>query len=250
MMAHLNQVVLPLEPTDIPEWEDEDALSGVLGKEERLADPEQVAAILRAVRFTLPSTLTVQDLVSYARQRSTPLDVTIIPSCERYDYRLVEVPLNVLVPPPNRLVRLRLALHMETDGVDPVVAYDIFPPDRWVVTDHDIGGFSLDVSKALRFAFPAIPADVIGINLKLPLRWKTRAATIMTSDRNANPAEWYVRDEEIASAFTPYAIIQSTKGARVTIAAELAGELRRKGPLGLLKGRFRSLPGDAQTFRL
>jgi len=249
-VARLDEIAFPLAPADVPEWEDEDVFSGVLGAGEQLADRDQVAAMLSAVRFTLPAMLTVQDLVSYAQQRATPLDVALIPSSAEHDYRLVEFPLNVLVPPPHRLARLRLALHLKSDDGSPVAAHDIFPPDRWVVAEHDVGELGLDVSKALQFAFPAIPADVIGINLQLPLRWKTRAATIMTSDRNANPAEWYVRDEEIGSAFVPYLIIKSAKGTRVTIAAELAGEIRRKGPLGLLKGRFRSLPGDAQTFQV
>jgi hypothetical protein len=250
-MQPAQQVELAVEPAEIVEWEAEDALASVLGDEERLADPDEVHEMLGAVRFTLPSALTTQELVRYATERKTPLEEEVRPDLDHFDYHLVEMPLNVLVPPQQRLVRLRLTLDMKSNGPEPVVAYDIFPPDRWSVTEHDLGEVSVDVSKALQFVSPIPIGDVLGFKLKVPLHWKTRAVQIATSDRNSNPAEWYVTDEEIANAFVAYMIVRaSPRGAAVTIRAKLAGELRRSGPLGVLKGRFRSTPDDERIFSL
>ena len=250
-MQQLDEHQFPLEPAEIEEWEDEDALAGVLGEEGEVAGPDEIIAMLSAVRLTLPAALTVQDLVSYAAERATDLDAAIRADSNRYDYRLVEVPLNVLVPRPDRLVRLRLGLHIDCDGAEPAVASDLFPPDRWTVGEHDVGEIDLDVSKALKFVCPAPVTDALGLRLKLPLRWRTRGVLIATSDRNSNPAEWYVTDEEIGGCFSPLMIVRSSKGAGVTIRAELAGEIRRRNPLGrLLKGRFRSVRGDKAIFPL
>ena len=73
---------------------------------------------------------------------------------------------------------------------------------------------------------------------------------IATSDRNSNPAEWYVTDEEIANGFVAYLIVRAPKAAGVRVRAALAGELRRQGPLGLLKGRFGSARGEERVFSL
>ncbi len=159
-------------------------------------------------------------------------------------YHLVEVPLNVIVPSPKHLVRLRLFLHLESDGTQPVIVQDVFPPDQWSVKDHDIGEFSLDVSKALSFVCPAPITDVLGLKLKWPLRWQTKEALIECSDRGANPAEWYVVDEQIAKGFTGYVIVRAGKGANVKIRPELVGELRREYAWGLLKGRFQPVRGQ------
>lgn len=101
---------MALEPAVIEEWEDEDDLGSVLSGHVENAGPDEIAEMLSSVRFTLPPALTAQDLFSYAGERATDLDPVIRADSERYDYMLVEVPLSVLVPLPDHLVRLRLSV--------------------------------------------------------------------------------------------------------------------------------------------
>lgn len=235
---------LALEPAVMEEWEDEDALRGVLSDQVIVvAGPEDLAAMLEKVRITLPAALNVQNLVDYAAERATELDLEIKADSQRFDYRLVEVPVNVLVPDPDKLVRLRLRLYMDSDIDLPVVAYDVFPPDQWSVTEHKYGEVNIDVTKALQFLCPpplAPLTEALGFKLDIPVQWQTTTAQIDSTGRNANPAEWYVQDEQIGSAFAPLMVVRSGKGAAVTIRAELVGEVRRSVIDRIIKGRFQS----------
>ena len=65
------------------------------------------------------------------------------------------------------------------------VAYDLYPRDDRVQASHDLGEFSLDVSKALSFVAPAPLADALGLKLKVPLRWNARRARVKTTKRIA-----------------------------------------------------------------
>ena len=114
----------------------------------------------------------MQDLIGYAKGRTTPLEESITAHSSTYQYFLMQMPLNILIPPKRTLTRLRLTLSAEHDrqGRGAVVAYDLFPPDAWQTAEHDIGDASVDVSKALMFLCP-VAADALGLKLTIPIRW-------------------------------------------------------------------------------
>jgi hypothetical protein len=237
-----------LAPVAIPEWEAEDISTGVLD-ETVLVEPDEAAAMLGAIRLTLPADLVATELVGYAGERKTPLEEALRADIARFDFHLLELPLNILVPDPQYLVRLRLKLDFDDAGeAGPVACYDLFPTDSWEDRLSDLGNLSLDVGKALTFFCPAPVADVLGLELSVPLKWRSRYVTIRTTGRMSNPVEWYVTDRAIQNGFTAYAIVRAPKGASVEVAAVLACELRTRSVLGRLrKARYASHP---RTYRL
>jgi hypothetical protein len=188
--------VLQLEPVNVPEWDAEDLLAADLGDETSLASADEAREMFERITLTLPSTILHEELIGFAATRRTPLGEPIRVAGETSEFHLVELPLNILLPEDRRLVRLKLSIEAKPgtpagsdaagSSSDPVVAYDLFPPDTWEDKVHDLGEASLDVSAALRFVFPALPADALGLKLALPIRWRTRYVTVRTSDRLSN----------------------------------------------------------------
>jgi hypothetical protein len=159
------------------------------------------------------------------------------------------LPVNILIPPPRKLTRLRLALDATSDGPtdEPVVAYDLFPPDAWKPITHDLGTASVDVGKALVFLSPVI-GDVLGLKLSFPLKWTTTYVSVRCSDRLSNPVEWYITDETIDHGFTGYVIWRKPKGSQLKVSASLLGELRDKSMFGrLAKAQFKT---DTETYSI
>lgn len=246
----MSTVELSLKPTSIPEWEAEDMMAGRLADDEVLASDEEAEAMLNEIRLGLPRDIIQTELVDHALQRATPLSLPITEDTTQLRFYLIEVPVNILLTEEHHLVRLRLKLDLQSgeEEAPNAVAYDLFPPDHWEEKLHSIGEVSLDISKALTFVCPAPIADCFGFKLKLPLEWKSEYALIQTTDRMSNPVEWYVTDQAIVNGFTGYAIIRAPKKAKVNVAASLACELRKPGPLGrLLKARYHS---DTHTYLL
>jgi len=241
-------IEVELFPAAIPEWEAEDIATGVLD-ETVLVEPDEARAMLAAIRLALPADIVATELVGYAAERKTPLEEALRPDTARFDFHLLELPLNILVPDPHHLVRLRLKLELkDAGGVGPVSCYDLFPTDSWEDRLFDVGNLSLDVSKALTFLCPVPVADVLGLKLSVPLKWRSRFVSIRTTDRMSNPVEWYVTDRAIENGFAAYAIVRAPKRARVEVAAVLTCELRTRGLLGgLRKARYTSHP---RTYRL
>jgi len=245
----MERTSLELQPTSVPEWDAEDAFAGVLAGETLVkADEAQAREMLDEMTLNLPQQLAQTELVAYAAQRRTPLGLLPADSA-RYDFHLVEVPLNILIAERLRLVRLRLRLELHADGAAPeqAVAYDLYPKDESDQATILSGSVSLDVSKALKFALTAIPAagvaaplaDCLGLKLDLPFKWTSTYAQVQTTDRLSNPLEWYVTDKAIQNGFTAGVIIQSPKGSAVSVTAALACELRRAGLLGhILKAQY------------
>ncbi len=239
-------VPLELKPAEVPEWEEEDFSAAVLAEDLRFANVSEASEMLDELSFRLPADIASQELVEFAKQKKTPLDVSIIADTSRFAFYLVMIPLNIVVPPHQRLVRLRLILNMRSDQANqPLVAWDMFPTDRVEQLDVKVGEFSLDISKALGFIFSA-PAssisELLGLKLQFPLGWKSTTAVIDASGPMSNPAEWYINDASITSSFIGYAIIRAPRGVPVTVTADLLGEVRRSHPLGwLLKARFQAM---------
>lgn len=231
---------LELEPTEVQAWEDEDLAGAVLAEDVQLADSKDAAEMLEALAFRLPADIPSQELVKFARHNQTPLKVPLTADTTRYAYHLITVPLNIVVPPPQRLVRLRLALEFKPAEV---VVWDMFPTDHTTQLQVKLGEFSLDVSKALSFISPAPIGDALGLKLKFPLGWTATKVLIDASGQMSNPAEWYVNDATITSAFVGYAIVRAPRGSSFSVSAELVGEVRRSSPMGWLhKARFRAKP--------
>jgi hypothetical protein len=232
-----------LQPAQILEWDREDESAAMLGQVSAdSVDLSQTKAFLDGVTFSLPAGITTRDLVAFSAEHGTPLGEALAPDLARYDYTLVEVQLNILLPPNYVLSRLRLALTLEQapsgDRGESVVAYDLFPSDEWHEVLHDHGNVGVDVTKLLNFVCPVPVGDVLDLKLKFPIRWKTQVLDVRTSDRMSNPVEWYVSDAMIANGFCSYVIVRSPKGSKITAQASLAAELRGKGPLGMRWGRF------------
>lgn len=238
----MERISLELQPTSVPEWDAEDDFARVLADETLVkADDAQAREMLDEMKLDLPEQIAQTELVAYAAQHQTPLGLIPADSAQ-YDFHLVKMPLNILITERLRLVRLRLRLGLQVDGAasGQAVAYDLYPKDESDQETILSGGVNLDVSKALKFALTAIPAttaaaplaDCLGLKLDLPFKWVSTYAQVQTTDRLSNPIEWYVTDSAIQNGFTASVIIQSPKGSLVSVAAALACELRRAGPLG------------------
>jgi len=237
--------VLQLEPAAVPEWEAEDLMTARLATELEPAGPGQAEQMLGRMRLELPDTLDHRELVSYSAARGTPLEETFVPDLTKFDFHLVEIPLNILIPDggdggQRRLVRLRVAAGIEAGEGAVAVAYDLFPRDQSTVVEHHPGDLTIDVAKALTFVAPVV-GDALGLKLNIPIRWHTETVQIRTSDRMSNPVEWYVTDAAINQGFTSYLIARVPKGAPVSLRTQVWCELRRPGLIGkVTKATYRS----------
>jgi hypothetical protein len=246
----MENTLLEFQPTSVAEWDEEDEMVGVLAGEMLVkADDAEARTMLNAVILNLPRQIDQVELIAYAAQRPTPLGLDLPPDSGRSDFYLVEMPLNILVPGPRRLVKLRLSLDLQLVGAagGDAVAYDLYPKDTTDVKTILTGDASLDVSKALKFALGVIPAgaaaaplaDCLGLKLDLPFKWSAKYAQVQTTDRLSNPVEWYVTDGDIQNGFTADVIIRAPRGASVQVSATVTFELRWPGPLGnVLKAQY------------
>jgi hypothetical protein len=245
---NMEKVRLKIAPTSVPEWDKEDEMSAVLGGEElHKADDTQAKAMLDQISLELPVALNWVELVRYAQQHPALGGLTIPPDSTHFSFYLIEMPLTIIVPESQRLVRLRLVLDLTAEHAQPseVLAYDVFPPSEVDIKKLASGGINLDVSKALQLVLTATGAasaapvaDCLGFKLDLPFEWKTTAVKLESSGRMSNHVQWYVADDSIQKGFAPTAILRAPKGATVTVAAAMAGELRFRGPVGWFKSQF------------
>lgn len=241
----MDEFSIRMHPAEIVEWEAEDQVFGVLAEETEPVSDEEVRTMLDQMRISLPRQIQHAELVSHAAKVQSPLGEGL--AAGDYNYFLVEVPLNILVPENHVMVRLRLQLDL-SGGESGAVAYDLFPPDQWEAGEISLGEVNVDVSKLLTFAFPAPIADCLGFKLGFPIKWKTHTVNVSSSDKMSNPAEWYVKDESIQHGFVGYLIVRAPKGEMVEVEATLTCELRMAGLFGKIKKkRFRS---DRQIYSL
>jgi hypothetical protein len=241
MSGAAGEITLKLEPTSVDEWDAEDLAFGDLSEPPETLTEDEARQIFDQVILTFPRVSLTQDLVGYAAQRKTPLGEAITPDAERFDFHLMELGVNILIPEPRKLTRLRLSLEA-TPTVPtqvPVIAYDLFPTDAWQSVTHDIGSVSVDVGRALTFVSPVV-GDVLGLKLTIPLKWTSEYVMVRSSDRLSNPAVWDVADDAIGHGFTGYVIWRTAKGVSLTVAASLVGELRSTGFGRLRKAQFRT----------
>jgi hypothetical protein len=228
-----------LEPTLVAEWDAEDEVSGVLADDTPTrADEDTARTMLNELRINLPQVLDWTELVSYVRTKETLSGFHIPPDTVNFDYYAVEVPLTLIVPPDQQLVRLRLTLELTAtgEGAAPIVAYDLFPTPQVDVKTILSGNASLDIAEGLHFALVAsgVPEPLagvskfLGLKLNLPFQWTARYATIQSSARMSNPVVWSVTDDAIAGGLSASVIVRVPKGQAFTVAAALLGELRRK----------------------
>ena len=234
---------LVLEPTAVPEWDTEDLLFSDLATAAEDVSADEARAKFSEVTLAFPTACLDRDLVAYAQAESTPLGPEIVAAAQQFDFHLMELPVNILVPPRQTLARLQVNLTAEpANGTGTVLSYDIFPKDSFKMVEHDIGSVSVDVSKALMFLGPVGKAvsDVLGLKLSVPIKWDSLSVSVRTTDRLSNPVRWDVVDEAINQGLTTYVIWRAPKGSTVTVKAALLGELRW-GLLGRLrKARFRT----------
>lgn len=241
----VDRIDLVLEPTVVARWDEEDLLgSDLAGDQVDRADARLAGEMISACSFQLPRDIQQRELVAYAAQQNTPLGPAVLADSAHFDFHLIVVPLGIVVPAPQRLVRLRLILNLSADGAEaPVVVWDMYPHDDIRAAEVTIGEVNVDISKALAFVCPAPIADTLGLKLQFPLGWTTTDVVVDASGPMSNPAEWYVNDAAITSSFVGYAIVRAPKGRPVTVSAELVGDLRRPGPLGwVFKSHFRARP--------
>lgn len=247
----MDAIRLELEPASVPEWEAEDEVSGVLSDDTPVSVDDQAArAMLSEMSVNLPRRLDWTELVQYVKAEKTLGEFHIPADTEHYDYYVIEVPLTLMVPEGQRLVRLRLRLDLDAKDSqsDPALAYDLIPSTQVDVKTILDGGVSLDVGEGLQFALVAagVPEPVasiakcMGLKLNLPFQWTTRTAIVQSSGRMSNPVEWSVTDDAIQGGFTASVILRAPKGKAVDVSAALYGELRRKY-LGIFaKARFKA----------
>lgn len=236
--------MLPLQITQVADWELEDKKDSTLSTELVEADPKEALELLEKLRLELPDSLDHRSLGALMPNEATPLGASLAPDYLRYDYHLIEIPLTILVPYDGalerRLVRLRLTVAIDSPAADPPVALCLFPRDTSTTTEHDHGEVGVDVSKLLALA--GVPAvDVLTLNLKAPLKWTSKHVKIQTTDKMSNPVDWYVRDRAINEGLTTYMIARVGKDATVKLRVGVVGEMRRPGLLGkVTKARFRA----------
>ena len=256
----METIRLELHPTSIPEWDAEDEIASVLDGTERLvkASDTECIEMLDSMRLELPRLEYLEQikLLEYAQQRHPPLELTIPPDSEHYDFYLIGLPITILAP-QQRLCRLRMRLELRTSGqiTEPPVAYDLFPNDQTDLKTIMTGEVKLDVSKALKYilvasgAGMALPvAEAFGLKLTLPFKWTSAYARVQTSDRMSNPVEWYVTDDSIQNGFTGRVIIRTPKSSQVTVDASFTCEVRRAGLVGrILKAQYVS---DSHSYKI
>jgi hypothetical protein len=230
-----------LEPASMPEWDAEDELDTVLAEEAPVAaDPATAKEMLEKMVVELPKALAWTELIGAAtRHKVAGLEIPHDgerSDAERYDFYLSEIPLTLIMPGDQRLVRLRLDLTFAADGKrsDELLAYDLFPTTQVDVKTLMTGEASLDVSKALQFALVAsgagapfaLLAKSLGLNLSLPFKWTSNVVRVQSSGRMNNPISWYVTDSAIQNGFSAAAIVRVPKHTKFTVAATLLGDLR------------------------
>jgi hypothetical protein len=167
-----------------------------------------------------------------------PLEGGLGPDVARFDFHFVALPLNILIPAAGvdegrRMVRLRMAATLDADG-GIATAYDLFPRDDYATITRDFGTVSVDVTKALGFVAPVV-AGVLGLDLKVPLKWNSTKVLVRTSDPESNPVEWDVVDKSIDHGFTGYVIAQVPKGAPLAVDVEVVCEFRKASFTGRMQ---------------
>lgn len=227
---------MKLHSAEIPEWEAEDIVSGFLGTPAVLAGQAQAEEMLNAITLKLPDLPFSQRLPSVAAAPN-PIGDALAADTKNFDFYVVQVTPSILVPDGNRLNRLRVRLELASDKGVPA-AWDLFPPDKWDVKRISLAEAKIDVSKALLLVCPAA-ADCLGLKLDIPIGWNTQTVSIRTSDRMSNPVEWYVTDDSVQHGFSATVIVRVPKQGKITVAASMAGEIRKANLLGrILKARF------------
>lgn len=253
----MEKTTLSFQPTVIPEWEAEDEMSGVLSQNLVKAGEKECKEMLDAMRFELPNVMDLNHvkLLQYAQDRQTPLELVIPPDSRNFDFYLIELPLNILVP-QQRVTRLRMMLNLEATGRQPgeTVAYDLFPNDQTELKTLMTGEVTLDVSKTLKYILSSVGAgtaapltEAFGFKLNAPFKWTSTFTKVQTSDRMSNPVEWYITDSSIQNGFTGHVIIRAPKDSQVSVAAKIVCELRKKSIVGFFTKHFIS---DTQIYPL
>jgi hypothetical protein len=227
-----------LEPTFSAEWAAEDEVSSVLAEDTATqADEDSARGMLDELTINLPVALDWTELVKYVRNKESLNDFHIPPDTVNFNYYAVEVPLTLIVPPDQQLVRLRLTLNLAAkDSAAPAVGYDLFPTSHVDVKTILSGNANLDIAEGLHFALIAsgVPEPLagvskfLGLKLNLPFQWTARYATIQSSARMSNPVVWSITDDAIAGGLSASVIVRVQKGQALTVSATLLGELRRK----------------------
>jgi len=231
---------LDLDLTAVPEWDLEDLRNATLGTELAEADPDQAREMLARLRLELPDSLEHRHISEPPSHAIAPFETEFVPDPERYDYHLVEVPVSILVPEGQRLVRLRVTADLNSDGREPPVAWDLFPRDTYGDSEHNLGTLGVDVGKLLTFV-PVPAAGALDLTIKAPLKWKSHYTQIRTSDRMSNPADWYVTDRAVDNGFTGSLIVRVARNGTLDLEVGVVGEIRQAGLLGrFTRARFRA----------
>ncbi len=239
-----------LQPFNVEEWIAEDELRAPLDLEAiapfETADPAMAKQMLDETVINLPQALDWCELEAFAQKHQTLGGLLVEPSTKNYSFYSVEVPVSIILPGKQNLVRLRLELELLATGHEPkdVVAYDLFPKKQIDVTRILAGEVNVDISKGLEYvlaaAAPALApaAECLGLKVKAPFQWDSKKIVLQSSGRMSNPVQWYVLDQAIQNGFAPNAILRAPKGATVTVTTRLAGEVRVRDGLLRYKTQF------------
>jgi hypothetical protein len=228
-----------LQPTVVDEWIAEDQFGDVLSGDPptQAADDARAKEMLNQTIINLPQALDWCELVSYAREHKTAGGLQIPPDSLNHSFYSVEVPITLILPGKQQLVRLRLELELSASKHQPqeVVAYDLFPGGKQVDVKKILAGaVDIDISKGLQYilkvANPALApaAECLGLKINAPFQWDSRQTILQCSERMSNPVRWYVLDKAIQNGFAPNVIIRAPKDSTVTVTAKLAGEVRER----------------------
>jgi len=232
--------------TDVPqEWQDLDAVTGTAKTKVLDPDDKEREKLLDAIRLELPDVPTWTDL-----QKPPPgITGTFSPEHDEHDFFVAQLPLSLIVTKKYHLTKLAVHLVLETEAsAAEALCRDLCPSNQLLSKPVMEGGLDLDVSKTLGFVLaatgvPAAPAiaEGLGFKLKIPFKWTSNTLTVQSGGRNSREVQWLVLDKGIPDGeFAPCVLIQTPKGVRPAIAAELHCELRFSGPRGWVRGCFKT----------
>ncbi|KUG20375.1 hypothetical protein ASZ90_009885 [hydrocarbon metagenome] len=207
--------------------------------------------MLEEVYFSLPGRINALELVNFAHVQETPFKINLSPDALKFDYYLVKIPVNILLPETTKIEVLAMKAEIISMGEinREIIAYDIFPKDTPRTREIAKGNLKIGISDVLTFVpHPAIQplSKCLDCNIEFPIKWESKSYEIETSDTGSNPVYWRVNDEFIAGCFEAYCIIQAPKGIPVSLRVNLEGKAKPSLHATLMNMIFRN---PVATFR-
>lgn len=240
--------------TDVPqEWLDLEAASSTLRTQIMDPDDEQRDRLLDALRLELPEEPTWTDM----QHSRSGTKWTLPPENREHDFYVAQLPLALIVSSKYYLTKLAVRLTLDTAAdAEGALCRDLCPSNELLSKSVFEGGLDLDVTKALGFVLTATGvagasgvADGLGLKLKMPFKWTSASLTVQGQGRNTHYVDWLVTDKGIPDGeFAPCVLIQTPRGQRPAITAEMHCELRFSGPRGWFRGCIKTADDPPQRY--